>query len=364
MAVSRLHSIGLVVFVHFILALGHSAGVAEVTIFHGMSDASAGVFLDSERFVATDDEGNVLRVYSLSEPSRPAAVCDLSSFLKTTDKNPEADIEGATLVGDRIYWITSHGRNKDGKERPNRYRFFATDIRRSGKDVSLVPVGRPCMELVPALLEASFARPLGLDAATRLGADLQKNRREKLAPKDRGLNIEALAASPDGKVMYIGFRNPRPLDAATGRPMTLIVPMINYREVIERGIRPQFGEPVLWDLGGSGLRSMEYIEAHAAYFLISGPHDEGSGFVQYRWSGDTGERPSEVRRLSGDFAPEALMPALDGRLFLLSDDGSRLVRISHPWECIAGELIDEATCQNKHLVDPARRTFRGMFVSP
>jgi hypothetical protein len=29
-----------------------------------------------------------------------------------------------------------------------------------------------------------------------------------------------------------------------------------------------------------------------------------------------------------------------------------------------GELIDERTCRNKHLVDPGKRTFRAMFLTP
>jgi len=335
-------------------------------VFHGTSDASAGAFLNDELFVVADDENNVLKVYNLAEPSRPAAVCDLAGFLKTTIDNPEADIEGATRVGDRIYWITSHGRNKDGKERPNRYRFFATDIKATAAAVGLVPAGRPCEDILPALLKAPFAKALGLDKATRLGEDLKKKELERLAPKDEGLNIEALAASPDGTVLYIGFRNPRPVDSLTGRARALVAPLMNYREVIDKGARPQSGEPILWDLGGLGLRSMEYCPAHKTFFLIAGPRDEGDGFVLYRWSGDREVSPAAVRRFEGeDFAPEALMPAPDGqRLFLLSDDGSRLVRIAHPSECLPGELIDDRTCQNKHLVDPAKRTFRAAFVTP
>ena len=34
---------------------------------------------------------------------------------------PEADIEGATRVQDRVYWITSHGANNDGEVRPSRH---------------------------------------------------------------------------------------------------------------------------------------------------------------------------------------------------------------------------------------------------
>ena len=46
----------------------------------------------------------------------------------STPKEPEADLEGATRIGDDIYWITSHGQNKNGKNRPSRHRLFATAV--------------------------------------------------------------------------------------------------------------------------------------------------------------------------------------------------------------------------------------------
>ncbi|HPD46242.1 MAG TPA: DUF3616 domain-containing protein [Anaerohalosphaeraceae bacterium] len=341
------------------------AQTVSPTVFNGMSDASAGAFLSDERFVVADDENNILKIYNLSDPSRPAALHDLSAFLRTTFDSPEADIEGAARVGDRIYWITSHGRNKDGKERPNRYRFFATDIRNTAGGITIAPAGRPCQEMVPALLQASFARDLGLDDATQLGKDLKKKQRERLAPKEEGLNIEALAASPDGQTLYIGLRNPRPDHPLTGRPQAIIIPLTNPRDVIDKAARPRFGEPILWDLGGHGLRSMDYSPAHKAFFLIAGPHNEGSGCTLYRWSGDRDQAPTPLQTFTKDgFTPEALIPTADGRLFLLSDDGSRLVKIAHPAECIPGELVDANTCQNKHLVDPLKRTFHAVFVKP
>ena len=41
-------------------------------------------------------------------------------------KKPESDLEGAANLADRIYWITSHGRNREGEARESRHRFFAT----------------------------------------------------------------------------------------------------------------------------------------------------------------------------------------------------------------------------------------------
>ena len=98
----------------------------EVLVFRGASDASAAVTIGEDMFIVADDENNILRVYNINKPGLPVFSFDLTEFLGINPEHPEADIEGATMIGRRIYWITSHGRNKDGKMRPNRYRYFAT----------------------------------------------------------------------------------------------------------------------------------------------------------------------------------------------------------------------------------------------
>ena len=110
---------------------------AEAITYHGTSDASAATFITEDTFVLADDENNALRIYSTHKPDRPLSSHDMSSFLAVAPDHPEADIEAAAMVGDRIYWITSHGRNRDGKLRPNRYRFFATEIHTSAGEVRL-----------------------------------------------------------------------------------------------------------------------------------------------------------------------------------------------------------------------------------
>jgi len=115
--------------------------------FPGACDISAGVDLTSSLFVVADDENNVLRIYNRDKPSLPVEKVDLSSFLQIEPDHPETDIEAATRVNQLVYWITSHGRNKDGKTRPNRYRFFATALRTSGDRIRLEPIGTPCITL-------------------------------------------------------------------------------------------------------------------------------------------------------------------------------------------------------------------------
>ncbi|MBN2316152.1 MAG: DUF3616 domain-containing protein [Sedimentisphaerales bacterium] len=343
--------------------------LSETIVFHGASDASAAVAVGEELFLVADDENNVLRLYSITEPGLPIGTYDMTTFLDIDPEHPEADIEGATKVGHRIYWMTSHGRNKDGKLRPNRYCFFATDIDVKNNNITVLPVGTPYKTLVQNLLKKKAVRHLGLDQATRLNAfNLKKKDREKLAPKREGLNIEGLCTSADGKILYIGFRNPRPKDKLAGHNKALVVPLLDPDRVVEKGEAPTFGEPILWDFDGLGIRSMEYSIFHQAYFIIAGEADESDTFVLYRWSGERERQPVLAQKLTttaNHFNPEALIPFENSnRLLLLSDDGSLPIKIAGPNECKEGEYKKNGTCENKYLLDPNKKTFRALWLAP
>jgi hypothetical protein len=337
-----------------------------IITFHGLSDASAAIAV-KDMFIVADDETNSLRLYKTADPSAPISTLDLTRFLSIEPDHPEADIEAAAVVGNRIYWITSHGRNKDGKLRPNRNRFFATDIKADNDNIQITPAGRPCSTLLQSMFRNTDLVALGLyQSALLYNTDISKKQQEKLAPKDEGLNIEGLAASPDGKTLYIAFRNPRPINHVNHRPNALVVTLANPDAVINDHAEPVFAPPLLWDLNGLGIRSIEYSPFHKAFFLIAGPHDETSRFLIYRWSGDHKDNPVAVMPITANgFTPEALAPIDDSpRLLLLSDDGSVVVTISDPSECIPGELIKKDKCLNKYLLNTAKRTFRAMFITP
>jgi hypothetical protein len=343
----------------------------EVLIYRGASDASAAVAINENMFIVADDENNVLRVYGTDRPGMPLFSYDLTDFLGIESEHPEADIEGATRVAERIYWITSHGRNKDGQLRPNRYRFFATTVKAEDGNIIIRPVGLACKDLVHSLLKAKTMQHLGLDKATQFNArKLSKKERQKLAPKEQGLNIEGLCASADGTTLYIGFRNPRPplIKNLKFSLKALVVPLKNPDAVIESSAAPIFDEPMLWDLGGLGIRSMEYSHFHKAYFIIAGSHDESSKSVLYRWSGRADEPPKFVRdlhMLQKDFTPEALVVfEKSNRLLMLSDDGSLPIKVTDDSECMDGQLNKDGTCPNKFLADPDKKSFRAIWFTP
>ncbi|MHC4310298.1 MAG: DUF3616 domain-containing protein [Planctomycetota bacterium] len=352
------------------LAIAHAAQNAplkEVLIYRGTSDSSAAISVSEKMFIVADDENNVLRAYNINGSGLPVFLYDLTQFLNIYQEHPEADIEGATMIGDTIYWISSHGRNKDGKIRPNRYRFFATSVKTENENITIRPVGIPCRTLIYSLLKTKHAQQIGLGRATRFDApNLTKQERKRLAPKREGLNIEGLCASPDGKTIYIGFRNPRPYDKLNPRAKAIVVPLNNPKHVIERGSIPIFGAPMLWDLGGLGIRSMEYSDFHKAFFIIAGPYNEELGFVLYRWSGEKDKPPVLVRKLRSDknsLKPEALISFKNsGKFLLLSDDGSLAIKVSYPSECEEGELNEDGTCPNKYLTNQNKKSFRAIWV--
>ncbi|MBN2594759.1 MAG: DUF3616 domain-containing protein [Sedimentisphaerales bacterium] len=348
------------------------AGVAESSnhadlVFYGTSDTSAGVALNENMFVAADDENNIIRVYKTDSTTGPICSYDLTMLLDVDPNYPEADIEGATIIGNRIYFITSHGRNKDGKMRPGRYQFFALSFKIENQTVIFSPVGTVCKTLVNELVDSVKISGMDLERTVQFDAKLDKKQQLKLAPKKKGFNIEALCASSDGKTIYIGMRNPRL--SINGNPdrYALVIPLVNPDKIIEKGQKPLFGEPLLWNLGGLGIRGMEYSDFHKAYFIIAGPHNENSEFVLYKWSGIKESQPVLVRKIEAgnNFTPEALVPFKNsGKLLLLSDDGSLIVPVSDASECMEDEMLDDKSCLNKHLTVPEKKTFRAMWLQP
>jgi hypothetical protein len=298
----------------------------------GMCDASASEAVGSTMFIVANDEDDVLRVYLRDQPGKPVHTFDLASFLKTGPDNREADIEGAARIGDRIYWIGSHATNKDGKPRPGRHRLFATDVKVAGDKVTITPAGTPYQNLVKDLSETPGLKEFKLGEAA------------KIPPEGLGgLNIEGLAATPQGKLL-IAFRNPIPDGKA------LLVPLENPQEVIS-GKAAKLGKPILLFLDGRGIRSIEYFDAWDSYLIIAGPYGDTGDFKLYRWSGAASANPEPVKGLDfRDMHPEALIiyPGEKTKVQVLSDDGAR--------------QVDGKDCKDKK-VKPEKKSFRSVWVT-
>jgi hypothetical protein len=309
---------------------------AQEVKYRGVCDASAAVALDSNHFVVAEDEIDNLIIYRRGEPE-PLAKVDIVDYLgnrKPTGKVKEADIEGAARIGLRIYWIASHGRDKNAHVEETRWRFFATDIVETGSIPGVKPVAAPpYKKLLQDMIAEQKLAPLGLAAAA-----------EKAPEDPGGLNIEGLASTPEGQ-LFIGFRNPRPGNKA------IILPLTNP-DMVTGGAKPTFGEANLIDLGGRGVRSIERIGDR--YVIIAGPFDDGKGgspgsdFAIFTWSGKTAETPRRVETNAlSTMRPEAVFEIIGtNQVHILSDDGD--------------EKIDGEKCKD---TSAEKRSFRGITLS-
>jgi hypothetical protein len=304
--------------------------ISEPLRHFGCCDASAGVAVSSNLFIVANDEDNLLRVYRRDVSGPPVQSFWAGAFLHVDPKKPETDLEAAVAVGDRIYWMTSHGRNREGEARESRHRFFATRFRVDEKgSVELKAIGQPYTRLLPDLVSEPRLAKFNLNAGSMR------------APKEPGgLNIEGLCAMTNGELL-IGFRNPVPNDRA------LLVPLKNPADTIG-GKRAQLGDPILLDLGGRGVRDIERVGNR--FMIIAGPFDGKGHFHLYEWSGP-GAAPHKIPETHfRDMNPEALViyPGSTSNEFqILSDDGTRKM---------AGE-----DC--KKVVDPTRKWFRSFWIT-
>jgi len=286
-----------------------------VTVYRGSCDASAAVRIGTgSQFITASDEDYVLRLYDSRHPGLPSFSLDLSTFLEPNDSTKEPDIEGAARIGDCVYWITSHGRDGDGVEQESRQRLFATSIALRGRMLTIEPTGRPYKRLLGDLIRASPVAHCDLEKASTHAP-------EALG----GLNLEGLAPTPEGDLL-IGFRNPVP------RGRALIMRLHNPADLVREGGHPAvLTLAAQLDLGGRGIRALEFLPEPRMYLVIAGSFEGTRDFRLYRWSGAISDAAVPVTADAlAEINPEELVATsvnsagCDVEVF--SDDGNVLVR--------------------------------------
>lgn len=283
-------------------AASQGSPLAAQTRWHtGASDASTALALDADWMLVADDEGQLLRLYRRDLSGLHQAGFDFTGALELADAPGgvprEVDIEASTRLGDRLFWSGSHGNQATGAHnaRPNRRRVFATDLT-PGEMPSLAYAGRYDF-LAEDLQVWDEGNGHGLGAGA-LG--LLASSQPGVSPESpAGSNIEGLAMAPDGSSAYVAFR--APLLPLAARNEALIVPVLAF-DTLVTGAAPAsrpagsatFGAPILLDLGGRGIRSIE-ANASGEYLILAGPVQGAAGalvdFRMYRWSGLTEDPP-------------------------------------------------------------------------
>ncbi len=335
-------SFGLVFISHSVFAQNS----AKVFTYFGMCDGSTASAIDDKTFIVASDETkfikpplkkgkNVLNVYEIGNPN-PKYSIDLEATLNTKKEDNEADIEGSAKIGNRIFWITSHALNKNGKNRPDRLNFFATDIIDgkvvlAGKDGQVLTAYK---NLLDDLMADERYEKFGF---AELFAD-------KIAPEMGGVNIEGLASTPDGKLL-IAFRSP------IFENQAILAVLTNPNEVIEGGTA-NFEDPIQLGLEGLGIRDIAYWEKEKSYLIIAGSIADSNEFFLYKWDGQTSNPSEKLRNV--DFTglnPESITIFPNNSVMILSDDGGLMKSDKNGNQA-----------ENKTLPD-AKRTFRSVSLN-
>ncbi|MDF5711033.1 MAG: CARDB domain-containing protein [Nostoc sp. S4] len=314
-------------------------GTATTQFLTGTSDASTAIPVGGTFFLEADDENQVLRLYDSSKSGLPVTGFDFTSSLGLTQSDGsgvlrEVDLEAATEIGNRIFWLGSQSNSDDGKNRPNRDRVFATDVNGTGASTTLSYVGRYDFlkediinwDVTNGHGKGANYYGLAASAATNVGSK-----------QSNGYNIEGLEIAPDNTTAYIAFRAPQV--PPSGRSNALIVPVTNFASLISAsggGTQgsAQFGVPIELDLGGRGIREIRK-NANNQYVIIAGPAgDAGTApndFRLYTWDGNPNSQPQlRAATFPASFNPEGIITIPDNltdtsQIQFVSDDGNTVL---------------------------------------
>ena len=309
-----------------------SGSAGEITLdptpgsYKQTCDGSFGVMIDATHFLDGNDENQGMRLYTRGANANALQTLDISSAigLSTSD---EADLEDAARIGNRIYVVSSHGRDKNGNLERQRYRFFAMDVGGASPSITLSVPGYSTQLLDQMLVAANWVTPnTSVISTLNTAANLSKATDANLAPKVNGTNVEGLTWAPTAarpNQLLLGFRNPGLSSGA------IIVSLLNADAVLG-GATANFGEATLLNLDGAGIRAMTWSAIQNSVLLIAGPRDASSGpFKLYKWSGLPSDAAVYVQDITGipsDSGPEGIVVYPNTHdIQILFDQGDHLI---------------------------------------
>lgn len=246
----------------------------------GAADASTAIVLDGRYMLVGDDEGNSLRVF---DREGGAAVKEIFFGGYLGINNTELDLEASTRIGEKLYFIGSHGNSKSGNDANNREWLFSATASGTGADTALTFTGKfGGLEAALVQWDQSNAHNLGANhfgfAAGSASGTPESN---------SGFGIEGLTSSADGSALWIAFR--APVTGSPGINTALIVQLTNVDAVLAGTAAPAFGSAIELDLGGRAIRSIDK-NAAGQYLVLAGPSgpntaDVADDFRLYTWDG-------------------------------------------------------------------------------
>jgi hypothetical protein len=266
--------------------LSANLGDASDRYFSGAGNGSTAIDVGGGYMIVGDDESNVLRLYNETQSGPPAKTFDFTGQLP--DGTTEVDIEASARAGNTLYWLGSMSNSSGGNVEPARSTLFAATISGSGASTSLTYLGA-YTGLQTDLVNWDNNNGSGL-GANYFGFDQSVNG-GAINHAINSLEVEGLEfAHGSSTTAYLAFRGP--IEPASNRQDALMIPLTNINQLVTGGAtHATFGAPILWNLGGLGIREIR-ANADGTYLLIAGTADgTNSSFVLYRWDGNVNDTP-------------------------------------------------------------------------
>lgn len=280
-----------------------SLGIAEFTDIY---EPSAVQQLPDGRILVVEDEASrAVNILTFGDDGR--LVEDNALDLKVTRGfgRTLSDLEGLSVDdGGFIYAITSHSPTKKNGRKPEREQLLHFQIK--GSQVGEIS---SYTGLYDALASATALKESILD---KTGEEVDFET----------INIEGLSFHKATGQLLLGMRAPMVGDAS------LIVVIENPEQVLAGSAAPQFGEPIVLDLQGGGIRALSYDPVLGTFLIVNEIEDaEGDKLSQmWTWTGDAGDEPTPLElpgmiNLNNVESVDSVTVGGEDRLLIMSDEG-------------------------------------------
>ena len=232
--------------------------------FYNIFEPSGATSVDKNKVLIVEDESSSrpIKLITFDENDDVVEIGDLHipKKLKKAFKKKIEDLEAITSDEHTIYAITSHSLNRSNKDKKERNKLLMMNY----EDESLTDIS-----IYKHLKEDLIAYKPNIFGDKLLGYN--------------PINIEALTVNPNDHFLVLGFRSPLyKLDA-------ILIMIKNPHQLFgDTAKKPIFSEPVFIDLGGLGIRAMQYDNSKNGIWLVAGDSgDRMSKFQLYFYSLET-----------------------------------------------------------------------------
>lgn len=151
---------------------------------------------------------------------------------------------------------------------------------------------------------------------------------------DGGVNVEGIAYDPASDRLMLGLRSP----VASGNALIVPIKLRDPRAQFSTANLLPPGPAIQLQIGGFGIRDIEFDLRSGSYLIISGAaeHGETPAFALWEWNGDpvqsnADSNPRELTKLDAKMKPEGVTHAkIGGKEFIfIVGDGSSYLRLDY-----------------------------------